>query len=207
MHSTISDFTGRVDVSRETLAQLQVYAELLAKWQPAQNLISNSTVDDMWRRHFLDSAQMYAPIRARYGDKELNFMDIGSGAGFPGLVLSIMGLGKAHMVESNNKKCIFMGHVSRDASADSVILNKRIEELDDFPLDFITSRACATISQLLDWSGKFIKPHTELWLLKGTIVDDELTEALKSWNMKSERYPSLSDETGCILRLYDIKKK
>lgn len=204
---TKADFQSKMDVSRETQDSLEVYAALLEKWQPAKNLVSNSTIADMWRRHFLDSAQMYEPITQIHGVGPFTFMDIGSGAGFPGLVLSMMGLGEAHMVESNHKKCIFMNQVVRQTIANAQIHNERIEKLADFKVNFIVSRACATITQLLDWSADFIRPETEMWLLKGAIADHELTDALKSWNMQSEQFQSKSDESGRIVRLFNIAKK
>lgn len=206
---------AHMDVSRETSDSLEAYAALLAKWQPAKNLVSNSTIDDMWTRHFLDSAQLYPLIKSRVtgtksrgadADKGLTFLDVGSGAGFPGLVLSIMGLGQAHMVESNQKKAIFMGQVARTTQCGAEIHADRIESLPPFDVDVITSRACASIEKLLDWSAPFIKETTEIWLLKGSLADDELTLAQKSWTMEVESFDSLTDATGVILRLHTIKR-
>ncbi|WND03675.1 16S rRNA (guanine(527)-N(7))-methyltransferase RsmG [Temperatibacter marinus] len=202
---SIDIIKAHLDVSRETCDSLEKYAALLQKWQPAKNLIANSTLPDLWERHFLDSAQLYPLIRKIHGERELTYLDIGSGAGFPGLVLSAMGLGQAHMVESNHKKAIFMGQVARSNKLQAKVHNERIEDLDVFPVDLITSRACATIEKLLDWTRPFIGEATEMWLLKGAIADDELTLAKKSWTMEIERFESLTDSSGVILRLYNIK--
>lgn len=200
------DFSRDTDVSRETIAKLQTYADLLAKWQKAKNLVANSTLEDMWRRHFLDSAQL-APLLKRYfGDKPIRLLDIGSGAGFPGLVLSVMGVAESHMVESNGRKCTFMNQVSRETGANATIHARRIEEMDIFPVDIITSRACARIGQLLDWAEPFLSASTEMWLLKGEIADEELTEAQACWKMHIDRFKSLSDDSGVILRLSSIKR-
>ncbi|SDD30273.1 MULTISPECIES: 16S rRNA (guanine(527)-N(7))-methyltransferase RsmG [Kordiimonas] len=200
------DLARDLDVSRETLDKLKVYAGLLAKWQKAKNLVANSTLDDMWRRHFLDSAQLAPLLKERFGDREVTLLDIGSGAGFPGLVLSAMGVATAHMVESNGRKCTFMNQVSRETGANATIHAQRIEEMDIFPVDIVTSRACARISQLLDWAAPFLNEDTEMWLLKGEIADEELTEAKACWKMNVDRFKSLSDPTGVILRLSSIKR-
>lgn len=200
-----ADLAADLSVPRETLAKLEAYAALLVKWQKAKNLVSDTTIPDLWRRHFLDSAQLYPLIRTAKGDSDFTFLDIGSGAGFPGLVLSIMGLGHAHMVESNGKKCSFMGQVSRETSARATIHNARIEALEPFSIDFITSRACAKVGQLLDWGRPFIGPNTEFWLLKGEGAEDELTEAMKAWKMGVDRFQSLSDDKGVILRLTAVQ--
>ncbi len=199
------EFAKDISVSRETLDKLTIYSDLLAKWQKAKNLVANSTVEDRWQRHFLDSAQLYPLLQKAYGDRPLTFLDIGSGAGFPGLVLSAMGLGHAHMVESNGRKCIFMNQVSRETLSPATIHNVRIEEQEPFPVDFITSRACARVIQLINWSAPFLQPQTEMWLLKGEGVDEELTEAQSCWKMQIECFGSLSDPGGTILRLSAIK--
>lgn len=203
------DFMRDIDVSRETFEKLETYANLLAKWQKAKNLVSGSTIDEMWKRHFLDSAQLFRHLQGVFGEKKLNLVDIGSGAGFPGLVLSAMGSVHAKMVEANGRKCVFMRQVVRDTGANAEILNERIESIDPFPVDIITSRACARVLQLINWSKPFLEASqgkAEIWLLKGAGADEELTEAQACWSMAIDRYPSLSDKTGVILRLSGIKE-
>lgn len=200
-----AQFCQDIDVSRETLQALTVYADELVKWQKAKNLVSNATIDDRWRRHFLDSAQLCRLIRQHYSKPDLRILDIGSGAGFPGLVLAIMGLGHVDLVESNGRKCVFMNQIARMTKAPTTILNERIEQVPPQPVDIITSRACAKVAQLLDWSRPFLSPQTEIWLLKGEAAEEELTQAAASWNMTVERFASLSSNTGTVLRLRDIK--
>ena len=202
-----TDFARDIDVSRETLDALTLYADQLAKWQKAKNLVANSTIDDRWRRHFLDSAQLYPLIRKYHPKGNLALLDIGSGAGFPGLVLSIMGLGSVELVESNGRKCVFMNQVARATAAPAKALNERIEALPSRQVDIICSRACAKVVQLLDWSEPFISETTEMWLLKGEGAEEELTQAAASWNMSVERFDSLSSSTGTILRLSRIKRR
>ncbi|MFC3053677.1 16S rRNA (guanine(527)-N(7))-methyltransferase RsmG [Kordiimonas pumila] len=208
MTYSLEELAQDLNVSRETSVKLQTYADLLIKWQKAKNLVSNSTLDDIWRRHFLDSAQMIPHIQAVFGEKRLSLLDIGSGAGFPGLVLSLAGVAHAHMVESNGRKCIFMRQVVRDTAALAEIHNERIESIGVFPVDIITSRACARVIQLINWSKPFLEASggkAEIWLLKGAGADEELTEAKACWKMQVDRYSSLSDPSGVILRLHGIE--
>lgn len=202
-----ADFAAETHVSRETLERLSRYSDLLIKWQKAKNLVSNTTLDDRWRRHFLDSAQLLPLITRAKGQGPFSMLDIGSGAGFPGLVLAIMGLGRAHMVEANGRKCVFMNQVIRDTGADAQVHNERIEALTPFDIDIVTSRACAKIDQLIAWSAPFLRPGTEIWLLKGETWQEELTQADASWNMSHEQFASQSSHEGVILRLYDMKKR
>lgn len=198
------DFQSQTGVSRETMENLVLYADLLKKWQPAKNLIANSTLDVMWSRHFWDSAQMCVHLRRVHGEKPLSFLDIGSGAGFPGLVLSIMGLGPVTLVESNGRKCAFMRQVAMATGANARVENKRIEDVSSSSFDIITSRACASVEQLLDWGRPFIHENLEFWLLKGENVDKELTAAQELWNMSVEKFKSETDPGGTILRLSGI---
>ncbi len=203
----VSDFAQEVDVSRETLEKLSAYANDLAKWQKAKNLVANSTLDDRWRRHFLDSAQLFPLIKNSAAGGHNRVLDIGSGAGFPGLVLSIMGLGHVELVESNGRKCVFMNQIIRKTGAAAIAVNDRIEAYEPKPFDIITSRACAKVGQLIEWGEPFMSLHTEMWLLKGEGAEEELTQASASWNMSIQRFASKSSPDGVILRLYNIKRR
>lgn len=203
---TSDDFQRESNVPRETMVKLEAYAALLAKWQPSKNLVSNTTLDDMWLRHFYDSAQLMPLIRGVHGNKALKCLDIGSGAGFPGLVLAIMGIGDVTMVESNGKKCSFMRQVKLATGASVTIENERIEKLEPQKMDILLSRACASVSQLLCWGEIFIDKNTEFWLLKGANVAEELKAAKADWTMQVDQYKSKSDGSGTILRLRNINR-
>ena len=200
------DFLRESSVPRETFDNIKSYADLLLKWQPSKNLVSNSTLDDMWLRHFYDSAQLLPLIQSVHGKDPLKCLDIGSGAGFPGLVLSIMGIGEVTMVESNGKKCSFMRQVKLATGSNTEIKNERIENVSSQEVDIILSRACASVSQLLSWGENFISENTEFWLLKGAKAEDELKEARADWTMGVDQYKSKSDVTGTILRLRNITR-
>ena len=201
------DFRTEADVSHETLDRLKAYAALLERWQKRMNLVGRGSLDDIWRRHFLDSAQLLPLVRAARPDPENPiWLDLGSGAGFPGLVLSIMGAGQVHLVESNARKCAFLRQVIRDTGATAIVHNRRIEDLSDILPDIITSRALASVEKLLDLSERFLAPNTEIWLLKGQYIENELTQATISRIMEVEKHPSRSDPSGTILRLKGIQR-
>jgi len=195
-------FRKNAKISDGQFMGLKVYAELLVKWQNAYNLVGSKTIDKLWTRHIYDSAQLLALVDGALGiNKNRIWMDLGAGAGFPGLVISIMGGGKVHLVESNGKKCSFMRAVIRETSADAIVHQSRIEDMVRFDVDIITSRALATVKRLLDYSEPFVSQKLEMWYHKGQDVDEELREATKYWKVNINKYPSQTDEAGTILRL------
>lgn len=199
---TPKEFQVATNVSRETLARLRTYEALLRKWQPAINLVSKSSLDDLWRRHFLDSAQLlrFVPPGAR------TLVDLGSGAGFPGLVLAALGMPGVHLVDSDARKCAFLREAARSLGVSVDIHHGRIEEAAPFIADLVTARALAPLSDLLDLGERFIGPHTICLFLKGKGVDEELTGVREKWNMTITREISASDPSGTILRLEHIRR-
>jgi len=196
------EFARHANVSRETLARLQRYAELLEKWNRRINLVGRGTIPDLWRRHMLDSAQLMSLIP----DSARTLVDLGSGAGFPGLVLAICGVPDVHLIEADQKKSVFLGEVARATGVRVTIHNARIEEIESFQADIVTARAVAPLSKLLDMALPFIQKHSILLFLKGQMADKELTRAAKEWNMQVDRIPSQTDPEGTILRLEAISR-
>jgi 16S rRNA (guanine527-N7)-methyltransferase len=194
-----------VDVSRETLTALEAYAGLLRKWQKAINLVSGATLDDLWRRHFLDSAQL-VPFLPE-GDGQM--IDLGSGAGFPGLVLALLSGRPTHLVESDQRKAAFLGEVARATGcAGRVQVHAaRVEALKPWAAPVVTARALADLSQLLDWAAPFVTAETVCIFPKGAKAEDELTGALRVWKMTVERRRSVTDPTGLILRLSHLERQ
>lgn len=199
---TPDQFARQADVSRETLARLKRYAEMLEKWNRRINLVGRGTIEDLWRRHMLDSAQLLPLIPQDAG----SLVDLGSGAGFPGLVLAICGVKNVHLIEADRKKCAFLREVARETNASVTTHNKRIEEIESFQADIVTSRALAPLPKLLDMAAPFTKKHSILLFLKGRSADGELTEAAKEWNMRVDQIPSQTDPEGMILRLEAISR-
>jgi len=199
------DFQRETDVSRETILRLTVYADLLAKWTRAINLVSLASLGDLWRRHMLDSAQLLHLLPRSHAGRPRVIVDLGSGAGFPGLVLAILGAGDLHLVESDRRKAVFLREVVRETGCGAQVHAARIEELAPFPADVVTARACAPLAELLDYAYKFpggtSGRHPCCLFLKGRRVDEELTEARKRWKMTVEPFPSRTDPGGTILRI------
>lgn len=194
------EFRAVSGVSRETLRRLEVYSELLEKWSGAVNLVSRGTLPDLWRRHMLDSAQLLPliPQSAR------TLVDLGSGAGFPGMVLAIMGVPGVHLAESDKRKCAFLAEVARQTNTPVTIHAERIEDVPAFSADLVTARALANLPELLDLAEKFVSRHSILLFLKGRRVDEELTRALERWKMRVRKIPSQTDSDATILRLEAI---
>ena len=208
MNDTISkyDLMSVCTVSRETIDRLEVYAGLLEKWNSTINLVSKNTINQMWKRHFLDSAQLWPHIPS----ETKTLVDIGSGAGFAGLVLAIIAMEKSPnmkftLIESDSRKCAFMRNVSREINLDVQIITKRIEEVTDIKADVITARALATVSQLLEYSKNILKDNGVCLFLKGNACCDELKIAKESWVFLSSQSQSITHVTGCVLRLTEIK--
>jgi len=198
-------FQARLAVSRETLDKFQAYAALLQKWNRAINLVSPKTLPDLWRRHFLDSAQLRDHLPApSAGDRVI--LDVGAGAGFPGLVLALLGCGRVHLVDADQRKAQFLREVIRVTNAPAQVHACRLEDLDLARADVVTCRAFAPLPRLLDLTARFFlpesggKPATGLFL-KGRRVDEELTEADKKWRLRADRIESETDPGGTILRL------
>jgi len=187
----------------ETLSKLQTYQSLLLKWQKSVNLVSNNTLEDSWNRHFVDSAQL-AKLVSKTNPK---LVDIGSGGGFPGMVLAIMLEGEVHLIESDQKKCIFLSEVSRETKTKVIIHNDRIETSSISSIDYITSRACANVSQLLEWTEKLVSHETKCLFLKGKNYYIEIDDAKKDWHFDITLHPSVTDKESAILEICNIRRR
>ena len=190
-------FAAQTGVSRETLARLDTYLALLLKWQSRINLVGPSTLPDAWRRHFLDSAQLMPLLP----NSTTTLVDFGSGAGFPGLVLAILGTPNVHLVESDHRKIAFLREVAAATKTPVTFHAKRIEAAAPISADVVTARALAPLAQLVDYAVPWLAPQGICLFLKGRQVETELEDALKRRTMAVSRFPSQSDTTGFILRL------
>ena len=196
-------FAEIISVSHETLARLEAYAELLTRWSARINLIGRDTIADLWRRHILDSAQ----LRAFVPDRARNMIDLGSGAGLPGLVLAILGAPGVELVEADSRKCAFLREAARITEAPVTLRPCRIEAVSPHPVDFVTARACAPLDRLLGLAEPFLAPDSECLFLKGERVGEELTLARKRWTMTPSLHQSRSDPRGVVLRLQQVARE
>ncbi|MFQ5844495.1 MAG: 16S rRNA (guanine(527)-N(7))-methyltransferase RsmG [Planctomycetota bacterium] len=199
-------FRERTGVSRETLDRLAIYAALLVKWQRAVNLVARDSLPDLWRRHMLDSAQLMALLPPAPRRRPRVVVDLGSGAGFPGMVLAILGAGEVHLIESHRRTCAFLAEVARATGTRVLIHAARAEDLAPWPAHVVTARALAPLDRLLGLAAPYLAPGGVCLFPKGRGVEEELTAAGKEWKMRVERIPSVSDPAGTILRLGNISR-
>ncbi len=197
------EFAARTGVSRETLGRLKAFVGLLEDWNQRHNLVSKNAMADVWRRHVWDSAQLmdYLPAYTK------TVADLGSGAGFPGLVLAELLRGRADVVlyESTRKKADFLQAATERMGLSVGIRNVRIEAEAHAPVDVVTARALAPLDKLLGYAQKMAARHTVCLFLKGQSVASELTEARKSWRMKTLQHPSATDPSGVILEVRELR--
>ncbi len=203
-------FTG---VSRETLERLTRYVAFLDRWNRAINLVSADSLNDVWRRHLLDSAQLigHMPELEAAGPRGHRrtrvVLDLGSGGGFPGMVLAMLGVGEVHLVESDQRKAVFLREVARETDTEISLHPQRIETLSPFAVDIVTARGLAPLSRLMAYAAPFLTRrgpgHAPCALfLKGRSGDEELTESKELWDMEIETFASISDVHGKILRVH-----
>lgn len=193
-------------VSRETGERLDILARELRRWQEVKNLVGPATLDRVWTRHIADSLQLLdlAPD-AR------SWLDLGSGAGFPGLVLGIAGVERGGMrvdlVESNGRKCAFLRHVARLTGAPVTVHQARVEAVIGrfVGADAVTARALAPLPDLLAWSEALLTTGTLGLFPKGRDAQAELTEAAKTWRFDADLVPSRTDSDARIVRIRSLK--
>lgn len=195
------DVQKLIGCDNKTRERLEEYVALLLRWQKKINLIGPATIPDIWRRHVLDSAQLLPliPSTAKV------FCDLGSGAGFPGLVLAILGAETMHLIESDRRKAVFLAEVNRQVRAGAIIHAERIERVVPIKADVVLSRALAPLPKLLEMSAFHLQSTGLCMFLKGQQAQDELTESCKNWRMTVHQTPSLTDPNGIILQLQDIE--
>jgi 16S rRNA (guanine527-N7)-methyltransferase len=250
-----------INVSRETLQRLETYAALLTKWQARINLVGPATLPDLWRRHFLDSAQLIAllpPLRGKVGmggdaapgDSDQTpgegralrrgpphpapaklaafakpsqpspaggegetaggtLVDLGSGAGFPGLVLAIMTDWQVHLLDADQRKCAFLRQVALDCGVltQVTIHAKRIEQVTGIAADVVTARACAPLDELLKLAAPLVGEKGTCLFLKGAQAEEELTAAERHWTMRLDKRGSITDPAGNVLIITQLKRK
>jgi len=208
MNEKFSRLKKHIHVSHETLEKLVIYFDLLNGWQKKMNLVSNNSLENAETRHFLDSAQLYIFCKNLNGNK----IDFGTGAGFPGAVLSILGASKIFLVESNKKKCNFLTKLKKETNSNFNIVNSRIENLDFLDPSLIVSRALTSTKNLLFFSidhmlkskkinskKEAIKNLPNLLFLKGKSFKDELNDIPENLKIKFQTFPSITSAESRIL--------
>jgi 16S rRNA (guanine527-N7)-methyltransferase len=198
-------------VSRETFGDLEALADLAAKWQQSINLVSNASMPHFWQRHLADSAQLNDLAPA---DRKV-WIDLGSGGGFPGLVIALLRREEAsfqmHLVESNGKKCAFLREASRQLRLPVTIHMARVEQalpklvaLNPTESIVLSARALAALDQLLEWCCSPLMQSAVALFPKGQDVDDELADARKTWNFHCDLIQSISEPRARIVRISNL---
>jgi len=196
-----------LDVSRETLERLKLYESLLRKWNPAINLVSRTTIDAIWTRHFQDSAQVYALAPRPFGA----WADLGSGGGFPGMVAAILAQGDGlaapfTLVESDLRKAAFLSTVARECGVAVRILAERAETLPSLAADVLSARAMAPLEQLIALAARHLRPGGLALFPKGARHGDELRAAQEKWQFSWQTTASTTDPDAVIYRIKGISR-
>jgi 16S rRNA (guanine527-N7)-methyltransferase len=193
-------------VSRETFERLELYAQLLVKWQGAINLVSPATLSQLWLRHMLDSAQVFdhAP------DTATRWIDFGSGGGFPGLVCAAMAAEKRPdlqitLVESDLRKGAFLRETARQMGITAGVLTRRVEDARPSSSDIVSARALAPLATLCRYALPHLAPGGICLFQKGARHADELETARKDWQMNVTTIPSVTDPDAVLLKLENLR--
>ena len=189
-------------VSRETLPALERFADLLLKWNKALNLVGRQDEPFLWERHIEDSLQLL-PLMTPYPGRGI---DLGSGAGFPGLILALASGVPFDLVEADKRKAAFLLEAARVTSAPVTVHAIRLEAARLRPADLITARALAPLPRLLDLAAPFLAPGGACLFLKGSGARDELTRAVSRWHMHAECIPSRTAADASVLRITELSR-
>jgi 16S rRNA (guanine527-N7)-methyltransferase len=201
-----AQFLENFDVSRETISRLEAYEALLTKWNPRINLVSATTLSQIWSRHFLDSAQIFD--LAANGN---SWADLGSGGGFPGLIIAALAAEKkpdlrVTLVESDLRKSAFLASAAREMKLSVHILSERIEQIPALTADVLSARALAPLEKLLEFSHLHLRADGVGIFPKGESWRKEVTAAQKVWSFDYEAYDSKTDSEAAILVIKGVKR-
>ena len=191
------------NLSKNQAEKIEYFISKICNFNKHTNLIGKSTIENIWDRHVLDCLQFSKYVH----EKQLKIFDLGTGAGLPGVLLSIIGFKNVLMVDSVNKKTDFIKEVIIDLSLSAKVENKRIEKIKVAKQDVIVSRALAPLSKLLTYALMHSKKNTTLLFLKGRSVNNEINIAMKSFNFDFEKFESISVGDGCVLKIKNFIKK
>lgn len=190
-----------VSVSRETEERLQAYAALLKKWNERINLVSPKDMDNLWERHILDSLQLVPLLKGRR-----HFVDMGSGGGFPGIVVGIAANIPGVLIEADQRKSAFLREAARITGAQLTVLPCRLDRAEVTPAPVVTARALAPLDKLLEWARPLLKPDGVGLFLKGRQAEQEIEDAAKTWRFDVRSWPSKTSPDGVILEVSNFNR-
>jgi len=191
-----------MDVSRETLSRLRCFVDMLTVWNARINLVSPRDLPQLWTRHIEDSLQL-APLVPQGA----RVIDLGSGGGFPGLIIGIARDLDMTLVESDQRKAAFLREAARECGVTAKVMAVRIEHAKLEPAPYVTARALAALPALLEWSAPLLEEGGKCLFLKGKKLDSELTDAEANWHMTHRITPSRTDPSGAIVEVSHLRRK
>jgi len=198
-------FSRKLDVSRETLDLFRTYEQMLRRWNNKINLVSRDSMEQLWDRHFLDSAQLW-----ELSPKRGLWLDLGSGGGFPGVVIAIMSRDRENLrvvlVESDQRKAAFLRAALREMQLDARVIAERIERLEAQDADVLSARALAPLSKLLEFAQRHRRSDGVALFPKGERVDAEIADALENWRFDCQKHPSITDARSTVLSVGEISR-
>lgn len=203
MDGSVFQKTLGLPVSRETFNRLGLYVNLLLKWNRHINLIGSATLEQVWYRHILDSAQLLLYISASNGEC-LSAADLGSGAGLPGIVWSILTNNPIDLIESDQRKSHFLSHAIHALDLPARVIPSRIEELDS-TYDVLFARAFAPLPRLLTLTKRIRHQNSVCLFHKGMRYQSEIELALCDWVFEYQTYPSITDKDSSIIRITSVE--
>ena len=188
-------------VSRETEERLRAYMALLKKWNERINLVSPKDMDNLWERHILDSLQLVPLVKGRR-----QFVDMGSGGGFPGIVVGIAADIPGVLIESDQRKSAFLREAARITGARLSVLPCRLDRVELEPAPVVTARALAPLEKLLEWARPLLEPDGVGLFLKGRQAEQEIEEAARTWRFDVRTRPSKTSPDGVILEVSNFNR-
>lgn len=202
----IEESVPPIDVSRETRADLQVFQELVLKWTKRINIVSKDSISNLWNRHIWDSAQL-----AAYGTDKQLWADLGSGGGFPGIVIAILAKEQGQnrrtiLMESDRRKCAFLREAIRILRLNAEVIAGRIEAVPSQQAGIVTARALTDLARLLAHAERHLAPGGAALFLKGATWEKEVEAARESWRFDLEVHKSLTNPDAAILEVKDIAR-
>ncbi|MGY3438448.1 MULTISPECIES: 16S rRNA (guanine(527)-N(7))-methyltransferase RsmG [unclassified Marinovum] len=194
-----------LNVSRETFERLSTYVALLEKWNPKINLVAKSTLDDVWDRHIVDSLQVLDASAGLCG----HWLDIGTGGGLPGLIIALCtpeNVEKVSLIESDQRKAVFLRTVLRETDSQAKVFADRIEAVAPQNADILSARALAPLPQLLEFACRHLAPSGTALFSKGVTWEKELDIAQKAFSFRCEAIKSSTQQGAVILRISEISR-
>lgn len=195
-----------LDVSRETLARLDLFAALLEKWNPRINLVSRNSLADLWTRHIADSVQVFRCVTPQG-----HWVDLGSGGGFPGIIIAILAQEavpdlRVTLIESDQRKSAFLRTAARETGAKCQVISRRIEAVEPQQADILSARALADLDTLLGFAERHLKPGGVALFPKGVTWEKECAAARQRWNFQAQPITSRTDPDAVILRIEGVSR-